>query len=316
MTGETEPAPGNRGKRLPDYFFVLRPTLWFPVWTMILAGAGGVALPGVNALPDIAAITGLSILWGWVYLVNQIADIQTDRVNDKLFYFAEGWFSRREGIAYSIALFVVGTVLLLLSEKWTLFALTLGVLMFSGILYSIIPGAWKNHPFGSVVATLLGGALCFLIGRALAGRPLFDSPLQTAGYAAAFLAAGLLTMVPDMKGDREAGKRTFAVVYGVRSTAWTAVLLLMGAVLASLASGDMVLLSASVVSLPFYLAGAARLNASAVAFAARFSILLLSLSVGLLLYPGYLAIIGIYYLLARVYYHKRFGLRYPTLTGR
>ncbi|MDZ7340319.1 MAG: hypothetical protein ONB27_03110, partial [candidate division KSB1 bacterium] len=90
----------NERLKFLDYFFVLRPTLFFPVWTVFLAGlhANAVFDPK-HAMSSLAIVPAqnqilvallLSLLMGAIFIFNQIADIETDRQNNKLFFIANG----------------------------------------------------------------------------------------------------------------------------------------------------------------------------------------------------------------------------------
>ena len=71
--------------RLSDYLFVMRPALLVPVWTLYLRGAAARS-EHVPAATDPATIVVLImhlLLFGGVYVLNQVYDLDTDRVNDK-----------------------------------------------------------------------------------------------------------------------------------------------------------------------------------------------------------------------------------------
>ncbi|HTY08845.1 MAG TPA: hypothetical protein VMF29_06745, partial [Candidatus Edwardsbacteria bacterium] len=81
-----------------DYLFVLRPILLVPAWTMLLVGhyQGSATHRMTWRLPGrLWLALGLySGLMGAVYIVNQIFDVETDRLNRKLFLVADGFVSR------------------------------------------------------------------------------------------------------------------------------------------------------------------------------------------------------------------------------
>ncbi|HIB58040.1 MAG TPA: hypothetical protein EYO41_02275, partial [Candidatus Marinimicrobia bacterium] len=71
----------------------MRPTLFFPVWIMIIAGvsaAQGVVNPEIYwntqfNWPMILIFTGLTLVAGSTFIRNQLMDVDTDSVNKKLF---------------------------------------------------------------------------------------------------------------------------------------------------------------------------------------------------------------------------------------
>ncbi|MCK4255704.1 hypothetical protein KAX35_02355, partial [candidate division WOR-3 bacterium] len=76
---------------LLDFIFLLRPILLIPVWIIFLLGyyrAGGTMLGDSRYLmPGFIVFT---LLMGAIYIINQIADIETDRINNKLFILPKG----------------------------------------------------------------------------------------------------------------------------------------------------------------------------------------------------------------------------------
>ena len=72
--------------RTLDYLFVLRPTLFFPVWTVFLASYhASLFFEPEKIVPINPLIVAflLSLLMGAVFIFNQLADIETDRKNKK-----------------------------------------------------------------------------------------------------------------------------------------------------------------------------------------------------------------------------------------
>ena len=79
-----------------DSVAVLRPTLLFPVWTLVLLGYhhGSTMPEAPTASQPLRLWTTLclyALLIGPVYIVNQITDRETDAVNNKLYLVARGY---------------------------------------------------------------------------------------------------------------------------------------------------------------------------------------------------------------------------------
>ena len=102
----------NKTGRFPlqviDCFFLLRIALLAPVWTILLVGwitgsAGlrpflwfshtGKTNPGQFYVW--AALGGFSLIVASIYVVNQIVDIESDRINHKLFLLPHNYISIR-----------------------------------------------------------------------------------------------------------------------------------------------------------------------------------------------------------------------------
>ena len=145
--------------KILDYLFVLRPTLFFPVWTVFLAGyhASLFFEPEKIALnsPLVATIL-LTLLMGAVFIFNQITDIETDRKNQKLFFVANGIIKKKVARAEAIGLtfFPIAVSLILSFKLGIIFAL---IFCFTGILYSFKPFSWKDKPVLGVINNFLGG---------------------------------------------------------------------------------------------------------------------------------------------------------------
>src|SRR3972149_6687446 len=81
--------------RVFDWLFVLRPTLMFPLWTMVLCGIRLSSRTSQLQLTQwLWLVFGLSALFGLVYLLNQLRDEESDRRNDKLHLVSAGICSR------------------------------------------------------------------------------------------------------------------------------------------------------------------------------------------------------------------------------
>jgi 4-hydroxybenzoate polyprenyltransferase len=128
---------------------------------------------------------------------------------------------------------------------------------------------------------------------------------------AAFGAVAVLTTVPDMEGDAESGKKTFALIYRVRKTTIIAALLCFISAIGGWITQDRIIFWPAILSSPIFILAVFLQTKEAVILSIKFSILLLSLSVGLR-FPWYLVLMGIYFFGARWYYRKRFNIDYPS----
>ena len=103
----------QKSKSIFDYFFVLRPTLFFPVWTFALAGVWAQDRFNESVVPILYSVVHsdftyvlylacLTLLMGGTFLLNQLEDIETDRLNHKLFLIADGEISERNAIIETV----------------------------------------------------------------------------------------------------------------------------------------------------------------------------------------------------------------------
>ena len=91
--------------RLLDSFFILRPTLMFPLVTMILAGHHLAEVRNILGWERwLLLMIGLCAMFGLGYLLNQVRDRKCDRDNGKLFLISTGVLSRKHLIVEAAAL--------------------------------------------------------------------------------------------------------------------------------------------------------------------------------------------------------------------
>ena len=305
--------------RLLDYVFILRPTLFFPVW--IVFGAGyitfqpptGEMTPGESESGAGIWIVGtlLTLLMGSAYILNQIIDIPIDRENNKLFLIADGHVPLRHAyIAMSgTALFALSGAFLL---EPTLGWLFVAIYLITGILYSVPPFVWKDRPLAGLLANFFGAVLIYTCGARAAGTSGADPLLLAVPCALAVASVYLLTTIQDRKGDAVHRKMTFAVKFGIRNTVAVAALLELLALSLAWLLQDAIMFYPALLSAPLFLLAAWNNDKRAVVRAIKFPILLLALMVSLFWMP-LLLLLGLTYFLAKGYYYARFGLKYPSL---
>lgn len=332
--------------KLLDCFFLLRIPLLAPVWTIVILGwvtghakahVGGCLVDGmiggVNDASLWLAVGGFSLVVAAIYVGNQIADIESDRINGKLFILPHGLVSVRTAWMLTFMCAVAGLAIAFLFDLNMFFLF--GVGLFLGILYDLPPASLKNHAWGGTVACFLGhGVLTYVVGwyaaqyshGVTAGVPLFQTfrPMLLADSLVPSLAAGfanaavfVTTTIPDAPGDRAIGKRTFAVAYGAKKTAIAATLFCLGAVWASwyIPYNRMVMLVPSVLSLLGFGWLMFCPDRDTVFKAFKWPVFLLTALVAIYV-PLYGLLIMITFVGSRMYYRSRFGFEYPTFKSQ
>ena len=301
--------------RLFDFLFILRPTLYYPIWTFFLAGHwGGKTLGGGEIgirepggfWPIIIA---LSCIVGSVFILNQIKDIETDRVNGKLFLLSDGIISIKAAYMEAALLALAGLILGFFID-WQLGLLLAVLFILSGYCYNYPPAAWKDCAIMGIVTNAGAGLLIYSVGwYAAGGEPLV--PLNSIAYVMAGASVYLNTTLPDRKGDGSTGKITFGVKYGVRNTAiWALIFEVLMLALAACFK-DQLLFISGIIMLPFFAYGALKATVEDVTRATKFSVLALAVAV-CIIYPMYLLpIFGVFFL-SKWYYKTRFNLNYPS----
>jgi 4-hydroxybenzoate polyprenyltransferase len=297
--------------RYLDYLFVIRPVLMPPVWTILLLGHHrSAALSGQSDLPGLILLL-VTFLVGAVYLLNQIYDVEPDRMNRKLFFLAEGYISKKNAIFQTVLLNLISIIpaYLISLELGLLF--TLGFLF--GFFYSAPPFSFKGTPVGGFLCNVFAhGNLAFLMGWSMNLTLSGKSILFSLPYMFAVGAVYLNTTIPDMEGDKRSGKITLAVKWGKKVIVVVSCILVLLAMIISFFIKDSPFFIASALVFPFFLFGALTKKGKNIALSTKLSILSLSIAAGLF-YPWYFAVLILGFAGTRLYYKARFNYDYPTL---
>jgi 4-hydroxybenzoate polyprenyltransferase len=295
-----------------DCLFLIRPVLMPPVWTILLLGHHRSSeISGESNLPGLAVLL-VTFLVGGVYVLNQIFDVESDRLNQKLFFLAKGYISKTNAILETVLLNLISIV------PAFLISLRLGLLfllgMVFGFLYSVPPLSLKNRPLGGLLINAFAhGSLAFLTGWGMNRGLSADALLFSLPYMFAVAAIYLNTTVPDTEGDRRAGKITLSVKWGRQRAMILSVILVAVAITASVLVKDIPFLVASSLSFPLFVLAAFGKQEKGIVLSTKLSILILSIAAGIF-YPWYFAILVVGFIGTRLYYRARFNLDYPTLS--
>jgi len=256
---------------------------------------------------------------GGVYILNQIMDIQTDRLNKKLFLLTGGFVTTR---AAYIEMALLWTSAALLSIRFgLLFFILIVISILLGILYSVPPVKFKAKPIIDTLANGFGyGVINFSIGWLLVRE--FD-PSMFGRFLPYFLSIGAVfinTTIVDIEGDRIAGDVTTGVFLGAKVSYLVSVLVMSAAIVVAFSMRDYICLVAAGVSLPLFVYAAVhmlvknRVSRKATIASFRLPGLVFTVITGIL-YPVYFLVLLAVLVGMRVYYKRRFGMTYPTLSG-
>lgn len=307
--------PARAIARLFDFVFLLRPTLFFPVWTVYAAGyfvgRSRAAMPAdqPNNWPLVIGLA-LTFLLGSAFVLNQIVDEKIDRENNKLFLIANGHVPRKlAGLeAALLALLSMLTGFLYSAGMGFLFVLIYGT---TGILYSLPPFKWKDRAIRGLLANSLGAAAIFCAGWSTSAGLSLRALAHALPYVFAVSAVYALTTLLDRDGDARYQKLTLAVRFGERPTLWLAVLLVVLSLLGSLLLGDGLIVFPALASVPLFFIAAIGRKQEDVDRAIKYPILFLALVISFKWYLFFPLILFTFYF-AKMYYRYRFGLNYPS----
>lgn len=295
-----------------DYLFVLRPTLIFPLWTMLLAGYRLCSFrEHQSAWVWGVQIVSLTALFGLVYLLNQIKDRLTDLINGKLPLISQQLVPLSHLKKESVVLSVLMIGGLFAVRRFELLGASVGAFLLAGLVYNLKPLSLQERPWGGMLTSAGGGALLMGMGAFLAHSSF--SWLKAIPYLLAFTAGALVTTIPDIAGDRAAGKMTFSVRYGSMRTLRLAELMVIIGLGLSILFQDWVILIPLLVASAGWGWALKRGDEALAVEVNKWAILLLALGVGVY-YPVFIIVIIIFYPLARWYYSQRLGMDYPRLS--
>jgi 4-hydroxybenzoate polyprenyltransferase len=285
--------------------------LIIPVWTVLLLGFSnnGKHPPFTpNMMWIFLAVTGLS---GAVFLLNQIFDIESDRINDKVHFLPKGYVKVRTARAMFI---ILNLISITISFAISVTAGLIGAaIMFLGIAYSAPPFTIKDRAWPALLGNGFGhGALVYLLGYCSLGGAFWPGLLKSSPYFFSVAAVYIGTTLADIEGDRRTGKKTLAVQWGFRNSTYFMVVCYFISLIAGFFSGDYAFLYAALAVAPLYLWLLIAHNVRIALTALKLSIVTLSLAASYY-YPGYIIFLAILIFATRFYYKRRFGLNYPSL---
>ena len=300
-----------------DYFFILRPLILIPSWNFLLIGSYLANHQGRFTIDIILGLIAYTAVMGGVYILNQLTDIETDRLNKKLFLIAGGFVSVRAAYTEMVILWVAA-ILLSLRFGW-LFLLFIVVSIALGIMYSLPPVKLKGKPVLDTLANGIGyGMINFAVGWLLVSS--FDPSMfiRFVPYFLSISAVFINTTIVDIEGDRQAGENTTGVFLGPRLSGAVSTLIMAAAIVFAYLQRDYICLIPAALSWPLFIysAGYSLVRGSVSRRAAIASFRLPGLVftvITAVLYPIYFVVLVVLLLSMRFYYRKRFGMTYPTL---
>lgn len=295
-----------------DYLFITRPVLMPPVWTILLLGhhRAGLFSTDDDSVGIIFLLISVSI--GAVYILNQIHDIESDRINRKLFFLADGFVSLKSAWVETIVLISAGIAgAFILSSR-------MGILFVAGFLFSYLysapPFSLKNRHVWGLLSNAVGhGSLTFLIGWSVNLNLNLKAFLFSAPYLLAVAAVYLNTTLPDIEGDKKSGKITLGVKLGIPRAARLSAIFVFASLLLALILRDWVFVVAGGLSFPFFIFAALTKKKKQIILSNKMAVLFLTIAAAIF-YPWYFVLLIAGFLFTRIYYKLRFNMVYPTFT--
>ncbi|MBN2102774.1 UbiA family prenyltransferase [bacterium] len=252
---------------------------------------------------------GLTLVMAAIYILNQIRDEATDRINRKLFLICDGHVSISKAYAEAFLFGPAGVILGFLADIRAGFLLT-SLLFFGGYIYSYPPMRMKDRPIGGILINGLGGMVNFTLGWISAGGAGWI-PLRSLVYFCGVAAVMLNTTMPDIKGDQKTGKITFAVKYGVRLTVVWALIIEIITVALACYFQEWIIFYPGFVMIPFFIYALSKKHVSDVIRATKYSVFSMAIAI-CVVFPLFLIPVFVIFFGSKWYYKKRFGFDYPN----
>ena len=304
-----------------DYFFVLRPMLFFPGWSTMMAGyfiqSKTTWFPPyplqINMFHLIITLVGFAMIMGSAFVLNQLQDIESDQKNKKLFIISDGILSKKtvwwEMIILTVLSFLVAFIIKIeVGISFVLF------FIITGLFYNFPPLKLKDRPWGSLLANGLMGWFAFVIGwistHTISAILLTDS----LPYLFFNIALYLFTTLPDREGDKNSGKKTLAVILSLKKIVYIALVFFFAGLLISIWLTDKQALIFYILTLPLFIYTIVASNVENTIRTTKYGILFFSITI-CFRWPAYFLLMLSGYFGTKWYFRKRFGLNYPNFSG-
>jgi 4-hydroxybenzoate polyprenyltransferase len=316
--------------RLGDYLFVMRPLILVPAWSFYLLGAAAGRRYAGDPTADIQAPAAfyygfacLTAVLVTAYLLNQIFDVESDRLNRKGQFLTRGIFRVRTVVLMAMAAFMFASYFFRSLDAAQRLPLILALVL--SLAYSLPPLRLVARPFVDLLANAAGyGGVAFAAGYTAWQPAVGDAVALSIPYVLLVGATFLHTTIMDLDGDMRSGKITTSVVIGVRASAVTACALA-GAALAPAVAvslrrfGDRLSPVIAAVCLVVFVYGAVRLLKTKDAAASSNAVQAATVTITIpaaIAWPGYFLLLAPIVVAARYYYRARFGISYPGPAAR
>jgi 4-hydroxybenzoate polyprenyltransferase len=303
-----------------DYFFVLRPMLFFPGWSTLLAGyfiaqrehlfLQSFDNPLYNPVKIAVLLFSFAAAMGASFLLNQLRDIASDKENDKLYFISKGFIKKKAALWEVVFLTLIALLTALYISLPVLIVVVLFIIL-TGYLYNYQPFIMKDKPWLSLLANAGMGFLAFTMGWLGAQEYSVHLFYDTLPYLFFNTALYFYTTMPDIEGDKKSHKHTLAVDYGIKPLLWAAFVLYLLSAVTAYFLWDMQALFFIVFSSPFFVITIVKLDTDSAVRTTKFSILFYALAICFKL-PVYFLLMVALFFFTKWYFKVRFNVIYPS----
>ncbi|MDD3803980.1 MAG: UbiA prenyltransferase family protein [bacterium] len=302
-----------------DYIFLLRPSIQAALWTFLFAGSYLYLKNAEPASPFCYGVTskmalallGYSLVMGSVYVLNQIRDIDTDRINKKLFLLSERIIPLKRAYIFALVCAATGFSVFLFFGKFNINTVLLIVVSFiMGLLYTIKPFEFKRRCCLDMILNSLGyGMVAPLIGYEAAGGALNSAALiATFPYVFSMAAVFINTTLMDYEGDKAVGAKTTGVVLGFKKSMILSTILMLCSAVLGLILKDYIVSACAFYSSVFFAYALLKQKKRILDLSVKLTSPVMTLAFGIL-FPLFLVLSAFVLLSIFFYYRYRFNLK-------
>ena len=115
-------------------------------------------------ISDLILLIGFAALMGGCFILNQIRDRESDRLNEKLFFIHKDLISLRFAWIEAITLIVLGLAVLTLFRNSDLLIVAIIFVLVTGYLYNFSPIRAKDRVWSGLIANMIMGEAAFALG--------------------------------------------------------------------------------------------------------------------------------------------------------
>ena len=301
-----------------DYIFITRPILFFPGWTTLLLGyleakdSLFLFFSPIPAKTIIMAFLSFALAMAGSFILNQLADEETDEVNNKCFFIGKNMIARPYAVIQAVLLLILSAITALMINYYFLGGILFFIIL-TGYFYNFHPFKLKNRTVGGLAANILMGWLAFYLGWVLLKPLTFLFLIKSFSYVMLNTALYIFTTLPDVEGDKVAGKHTIGVKLGMVKSTYIAVILFAVGLFWGIFIKDSLIVAIFVGGIFHFVRVILHPEKKEVISATKWMLFLYSF-VTAMFFPWYFVLMLSAYLITRWYYKQRFDLDYPSFS--
>lgn len=298
-----------------DYIFLLRPTIQVALWTFYFVGV----YLGYKEDADIKffnfvfnfkiyyILFAYSLLMGGVYILNQITDIETDRMNKKLFILPEGVISVKNAYKTFIIVVLAGFLMIFFNFRIQKIILNLFIISFiMGYLYSAKPFYFKSRPFLDLFSNVIGYALVASLIGYLSVKNSFPRLVIFLPYIFSMAAIFINTTILDYEGDKKVGLKTTGIFLGIKTSLFVSTFFMILGLISGFFNKDVLAMLTTSYSTFFFMISLVLKKEKYVKWSVMYTSPFVSLVLGLI-FPYFLLLCVFTLFISLLYYKKRFN---------